>query len=218
MMRDVIIREVEDTKVVAIVRGVYGQDCINLANALYHGGIRLLEVTFDQSGNIPLTKTSETIYRLTQALGDKMVFGAGTVTSMEMLDLAMDAGAKFIVSPNVNEAIIKATVAAGLVSMPGAMTPTEVQAAYEYGADFVKVFPAGTLGTSYLKAIRGPINHVRLLAVGGINEKNAIDFLKAGACGVGVGGNLVNKDWIAEGAFDKITSLARALVENVSHV
>lgn len=213
-MREEIIQKVLDKKIVAIVRGVYGQDCINLAKALYAGGIELLEVTFDQSRPEALVRTSETIRRLVEELGDKMAFGAGTVTSLEMLELAKEAGAQFIVSPDTNEDVIKATVAAGLMSMPGAMSPTEIVTAHRYGADFVKVFPTSNLGASYIKAIRGPINHIRLLAVGGVNEKNIGEFIKAGVNGAGVGGNLVNKEWIKNGEFDKITALAEEFCRN----
>ena len=213
-MREQIIQKVLDKKIVAIVRGVYGEDCVKLAQALYEGGIELLEVTFDQSKPEALGRTSDTIHELVVRLGDKMAFGAGTVTSLEMLELAKNAGAQFIVSPDTNEEVIKATVAGGMVSMPGALTPTEILNAHRYGADFVKVFPTSSLGTAYIKAVRGPINHVRLLAVGGVNEKNIGEFIKAGVDGAGVGGNLVNKEWIARGEFDKITALAKEFVEN----
>ena len=214
-MREAIIQKVLDKKIVAIVRGVYGQDCVNLAKALYAGDIELLEVTFDQSKPEELARTSDTIRALVQELGDKMAFGAGTVTSLEMLELAKQAGTQFVVSPNTNAEVIRATVAADMVSMPGALTPTEIIEAYSYGADFVKVFPVSTLGAAYLKAIRGPINHIRLLAVGGVNEKNIGEFMKAGVDGAGVGGNLVNKTWIANGEFDKITALAEEFCRNV---
>ena len=208
-MREQIIQKVLDKKIVAIVRGVYGEDCVNLARALCEGGIELLEVTFDQSKPESLNRTSDTIRQLVKALGDKMIFGAGTVTTLEMLELARNAGAQFVVSPDTNEEVIKATVAAGMVSMPGALTPTEIVTAHRYGADFVKLFPAGTQGTAYFKAVTAPLNHIRLLAVGGVNEKNIADFMAAGAVGAGVGGNLVNKTWIANGEFDKITALAK---------
>ena len=212
-MREQIIQKVLDKKIVAIVRGVYGEDCVNLARALCEGGIELLEVTFDQSKPEYLNRTSDTIRQLVQALGDKMIFGAGTVTTLEMLELARNAGAQFVVSPDTNEEVIKATVAAGMVSMPGALTPTEIVTAHRYGADFVKLFPAGTQGTAYFKAVTAPLNHIRLLAVGGVNEKNIADFMAAGAVGAGVGGNLVNKTWIANGEFDKITALAKEFTE-----
>jgi len=147
-------------------------------------------------------------------LGDEMFFGAGTVTSLKMLELAINAGAAFIVSPDTNEAVIRATVAAGLVSMPGAMTPTEIVTAHGCGADFVKVFPTSSLGAGYIKAVCAPLNHIRMLAVGGVNENNIGEFLAAGAVGAGIGGNLVNKKWIAAGEFDKITELAKQYVAN----
>ena len=215
-MREQIIQKVLDKKIVAIVRGVYGEDCVNLAKALYAGGVEIMEVTFDQSKPEAYNRTSDTIAQLVQTMGDKMIFGAGTVTSLETLELAKNAGAKFVVSPDTNEAVIKATVAAGMVSMPGAMTPTEILTAHEYGADFVKVFPTSGLGASYIKAVCGPINHVRLLAVGGVSEKNVSEFLKAGCVGAGVGGNLVNKEWIKNGEFDKITALAKELMANAA--
>ena len=215
-MREKIIQKVLDKKIVAIVRGVYGEDCVKLAKALYAGGVEMMEVTFDQSKPEAYNRTSDTIAQLVQSMGDKMIFGAGTVTSLETLELAKNAGAKFVVSPDTNEAVIKATVAAGMVSMPGAMTPTEILTAHEYGADFVKVFPTSGLGASYIKAVCGPINHVRLLAVGGVSEKNVAEFLKAGCVGAGVGGNLVNKEWIKNGEFDKITALAKELMANAA--
>ena len=216
LMREAIIQKVLDKKIVAIVRGVYGEDCLNLAKALYAGGIEMMEVTFDQSKPESLDRTSNTVKLLVENLGDKMIFGAGTVTSLEMLELAKNAGAQFIVSPDTNEEVIRQTVAYGMVSMPGAMTPTEILTAHRYGADFVKVFPTSNLGASYIKAVRGPINHVRMLAVGGVNEQNVGEFLAAGACGAGVGGNLVNKNWIANGEFDKITALAEEFMANAN--
>ena len=214
-MRESIINQVLEHKLIAIVRGVYGQDCLNLAKALWAGGIRLLEVTFDQSDRALWQKTADTVCLLNQELGDRMLFGSGTVTSVELVELAKNAGAKFIVSPDTNEDVIRATVAAGMVSMPGALTPTEVLTAHRFGADFVKLFPVGNLGVSYLKAVSAPINHVRLLAVGGVNESNVAQYLAAGAVGAGVGGNLVNKQWIAAGEFQKITDLASSFVEQV---
>ena len=214
-MREHIIDLALRTKLVVIVRGVYGEDCLKLAKAMYEGGIRLMEVTFDQT-KPDSAQTTDTIRRLRQHMGDKMAIGAGTVTSVKLVEQAAQAGAQFIVSPDTNEAVIRATVAAGMVSMPGALTPTEVLVAHEYGADFVKLFPAGVMGTKYVKAVCAPINHVRLLAVGGVDENNAADFLAAGAVGIGVGGNLVNKKWIAEGEFDKITALAKTYMERLA--
>ena len=214
-MREQIIQKALESKIVTIVRGVYGEDCVKLAEALYRGGIKMMEVTFDQSKPSELSATSETVRLVGEKLGEKMVLGAGTVTTLEMLELAHGAGARFIVSPNVNPEVIRRTVELGMVSMPGAMTPTEILLAHECGADFVKVFPAGALGTGYIKAVKGPINHVRLLAVGGVNEKNAADFIGARCVGVGVGGNLVSKEWIKAGRWADIEALAAEYVKAV---
>lgn len=215
-MKKEIIQRVLDKKIVVIVRGVYGEDCLKLAEALCAGGIELMEVTFDQSSVENQQKTVDTIRLINEALQGKVVMGAGTVTTLEMLEAAYRAGAKFIVSPDMNPEVIAKTAELGLVSMPGAMTPTEILAAYRAGADFVKVFPATSLGAAYVKAVRGPFNQIPLLAVGGVNEKNVGDFIKAGAVGAGVGGNLVNKDWIAAGEFDKITALAQEFIKNAN--
>ena len=215
-MRDQVIELALQTKVVAIVRGVYGEDCLKLAKAMYAGGIRLMEVTFDQSKPEATSQTTDTIRLLKKHMGDKMAIGAGTVTSVQLTELAAQAGAQFIVSPDTNEAVIRATVASDMVSMPGALTPTEVLQAHAYGADFVKLFPAGSMGVKYMKAVCAPINHVRMLAVGGVDENNAADFIAAGAVGIGVGGNLVNKKWIAAGEFDKITELAKTYMERLA--
>lgn len=213
-MRNQIIERVLARKIVVIVRGVYGEDCLNLAKALLDGGIELMEVTFDQSSAENQKKTADTIELINKTLGDKMIIGAGTVTSVELLKTAKKAGAKFIVSPDTNTEIIKKTVKSGMVSIPGAMTPTEILTAYKAGADFVKVFPAADLGSSYIKTVKIPLNQVPLLAFGGVNEKNIGEFIKAGAAGAGVGGNLVNKEWIKNGEFDKITALAKEFINN----
>lgn len=139
-----------------------------------------------------------------------MAVGAGTVTSTALAELAHSAGAQFIVSPDTDPAVIRRTKELGMCAMPGAMTPSEIKTAYEAGADFVKVFPASVLGPEYIRAIRGPLGQIPLLAVGGVSEGNAAAFLQAGCAG----GKLVNRDWIAAGQWDSITQLARQLVEN----
>lgn len=215
-MREEIIERVKTKKIVAIVRGVYGEDCLNLAKALYDGGIELLEVTFDQTSPENQERTAQTIHLINKEIGNKVITGAGTVTTVEMLKSAYDSGAKFIVSPDINPDVIKETVKMGMVSMPGAMTPTEINFSFNCGADFVKVFPVSNLGAAYIKAVCGPLNHIPLLAVGGVNQNNISEFIKAGAVGAGVGGNLVNKEWIASGQFDKITALAKEFINNIN--
>lgn len=213
-MRDELIQSIKSQKVIAIIRGVYGDECVKLAQALYAGGITLIEVTYDQSRQGGLTDTTETIRQLVSSLKGKMTVGAGTALSSGQVDMAFEAGGQFIVSPDVNADVIQRTRSLGMISIPGAMTPTEVLNAYKLGADFVKVFPANNLGAAYIKALRSPINHVPLLVVGGISENNVAEFLAAGAAGAGVGGKLVNKEWIRAGQFFKITETARQLVEN----
>lgn len=213
--RQKIIDRVLKSKIIVIVRGVYGYDCLSLARTLYDGGIELMEVTFDQSSEENRKMTVDTIALLNRELGDKMAIGAGTVTTTAMAEEAALAGAKFIVSPNTDSEVIKKTVELGMVSMPGALTPTEIMIAHNAGADFVKLFPVTSLGPAYVKAVRAPLNHVKLLAVGGVNEKNAAEFIAAGVVGIGVGGNLVNREWIKNGEFDKITALASEFVKQL---
>ena len=144
-----------------------------------------------------------------------MRIGAGTVMTAEQVAVAAEAGAEYMISPDTSEAVIKATLAAGAVSIPGALTPTEVAVAYGYGADFVKLFPAGELGLSYIKAIRAPLAHIPMLAVGGVNENNLSAFLDAGLAGVGVGSNIVDKKLIEKGDFAALTALALRYTEQI---
>ena len=134
------------------------------------------------------------------------------VRESKIIAIAREAGAQFIVSPNTDRPIIHAIKALGLLAFPGAMTPTEAQRAYAAGADAVKIFPAGALGPSYLKALASPLSHIPFLAVGGIDDTNIAGFLRAGAIGAGVGGNLVNREWIEREEWGKCTALARAYV------
>ena len=207
-MRDEIIRQILEKKLIAIVRGLPEQQAVPLAGALLAGGIGLMEVTFNQAAPESFPCTARAIAAVREACGESMRVGAGTVMTLEQLRLAYDAGAQFVISPNADEAIISKTRENGLVSLPGCMTPTECAAAHGYGADFIKIFPAGVLGPGYIKALLAPMGHLKFLAVGGVDCADIPDFLRAGALGFGVGGNLVNKDWIAAGAFDRITALA----------
>ena len=204
---------VKETKIVAIVRNLPGGH-VELAKAFYDGGIRAIEVTFNQQKPDEFYKTMDAIRAIREAMGDTMVVGAGTVITVEQVDLAYEAGAQFIVTPDTNVDVIRRSKELGMSCMPGAMTPSEVLTAYRAGADFVKIFPAGCLGPGYVKAVCGPINHIPMLAVGGISEKNVADYMKAGCVGAGVGGNLVNKEWIANGEWDKITAVAKELCDN----
>ena len=214
-MRDRVIKSILEEKIIAIVRGAEPEQCEAVAKALYAGGIRLMEVTYDQKKPETWQATADTIGALAKEYAGRMFVGAGTVTSPELVEMTAKAGGTFIISPDTDVAVIKKTRELGLVSMPGALTPSEIRTAHEAGADFVKVFPLGSMGPGYLKAIRAPLSHIKMTAVGGINEKNLRDYLEAGAYGAGIGGNLANKTWIANGEFDKITEVAKQLVRVV---
>lgn len=207
-----LIEFIEQNKVIAIVRGVESSQCMKVADALYEGGIRLMEITYNQSAPETWKATAKAIGDIAEKYSGRMYAGAGTVTKTELVELTAEAGGRYIISPNTNPDVIRRTKELGLISIPGAMTPTEVLLAHDSGADFVKLFPASDLGISYMKAIRAPISHVKLIATGGINDKNAKEFLNAGAVGLGVGGSLANKNVIASGEFGKLTEAAKALL------
>ena len=183
---------INENKIIAIIRGVKSDVLVPLVETLYSGGIRLVEVTINQSGD-PKT-TADAIYNLCEKFDGRVEIGAGTVMSAAQADLVIDSGAKYIISPNVSEAVITRTKERNVISIPGAFTPTESATAYDYGADYVKIFPAGAVGASYIKAIKAPLSHIPFLAVGGIDHTNILDYLNAGACGVGIGGALTNPD------------------------
>ena len=214
-MREQIISSVKKEKIIAIVRGIESEKCQKVAQALYDGGIRLMEVTYDQKNPDSWEETACAIGETAKAFEGRMFVGAGTVTSKELVELTYRHGGQFIISPNVDEEVIRRTRELGMVSMPGALTPSDILVAHQAGADFIKLFPAATFGTGYLKAVRAPISHVDMLVVGGINEKNVGEFLAAGAVGAGVG---ANKAWIEAGEYDKVTEVARKLVEAVRAV
>ena len=194
-------------KIIAIIRGIPSTQITDLARAIRRGGVICMEVTFDQRSQEGLEETARCIRLLAQEEG--LCVGAGTVMNPEQVQMARDAGAQYIISPNVDEAVIRATKEMGLVSIPGAFTPTEVAQAYRLGADLVKVFPAGEMGPSYIKALRGPYSHIPMLAVGGIRASNCQEYFQAGCLGIGVGGNLVSGALVEAGRFDEITAAAQ---------
>ncbi len=215
-MQEKIIRNVREKKLIAIVRGMEPEYMVSLGQALYDGGINMIEVTFNQAATDNYAATVKGIERLSEQFEGKVLVGAGTVLSKEQVDLAKNAGAQYIITPSTDPEVISYSKEQGLVAMPGALTPSEAVIAWKAGADFVKIFPAGNLGAAYIKAISAPLSHIPFLAVGGVNEKNIPEFLKAGAVGFGVGGNLVNKEWVMKGETDKITQLAQQFVQALS--
>ena len=208
-MRNEIITAIEKNKLIAIVRGVKKEQLIPLAEALYGGGIRLLEVTYSANASVSDEDTAACIEMLAKHFQDRMFIGAGTVLTEEQVELTKKAGGCFIISPDTYAPVIQKTKALDMVSIPGALTPTEVQGAHRAGADFVKLFPVTSLGASYVKAVRAPLSHIRLLAVGGIDENNMEEYLAAGVCGFGISSNIIDKKRLESGDYEGITSLAK---------
>jgi 2-dehydro-3-deoxyphosphogluconate aldolase/(4S)-4-hydroxy-2-oxoglutarate aldolase len=207
-MRDVK-KFIIDNEIVAIIRGISSEKIVPTVQALTDGGIKCVEVTFNANDKEISKDTLKSIAMIKDTFGDDVSVGAGTVLTTENVKDAAKAGAEYIISPNTSRDVIYETKSLGLVSIPGAVTPTEIIDAYDMGADIIKLFPAASLGLDYIKAIIGPINHIPLTAVGGINALNAKEFIKIGCVGVSVGGNLVNKKLIEENDFESIKKLAQ---------
>lgn len=215
-MRETIIRKVYENKIIAIVRGMDKEKTVKIAKALYEGGIRFVEVTFNQKDPDKFHETADCIRAIREEMGDKMYVGAGTVTSAALVDMAAEAGALYIISPDTDVEVIRRTRELGLVSMPGAYTPTEAKTAFNAGADFIKLFPCIGDGPGYVKALCAPFNHIPFLAVGGVDADNAAAYIKAGAVGVGVGSSLAKKAWVDAGEYYKITEESKKMIENIS--
>jgi 2-dehydro-3-deoxyphosphogluconate aldolase/(4S)-4-hydroxy-2-oxoglutarate aldolase len=171
-------------KIVAILRGCAPERVMDIVAGLEEGGIRLLEITLNSPGALDL------IRRVAATMGDRLLVGAGTVMTPAEAELAIDAGAKFILSPSLDVETIQVTKELGAVSVPGAFTATEILMAWRNGADIVKVFPA-SVGASYLKDLRGPLPQIRLMPTGGVNLNNIREFRAAGAVAYGIGSALV---------------------------
>ena len=214
-MRQSVIQQICEKKIIAIVRGADVAQAVAAAKALYEGGVSLVEVTFNQKAPETSVTTAEAIRSIREQLGDRVLVGAGTVLTVEQVKLAVDAGAAYIISPNTDEAVIAKTLELGLISLPGAYTPTEAVRAHNAGADFVKVFPCVGDAPAYVNALCAPLSHIKFLAVGGVSVENAADFMKAGAVGLGVGSSLVNKKWLDSGEYFKITEQAQRFVDAV---
>lgn len=213
-----LARKLEESRVLVIVRGIYGEELVDLAWAMYRGGIRFIEATFPQAERNCVELGQSAIRLLCRQLPSDMYIGAGTVLSEDQVNAAYEAGARYIISPNVNEKVIKRTKELGLMSIPGAMTPSEILNAHDMGADFVKIFPFIDLGLEYIKNIRAPISHVKMLATGGVNENNFEAVLKVGFVGAGISGRLTDKKLIAAGDFAELQRRAAAFSEIAGRV
>lgn len=207
-MNTTILEAMKQYRITAILRGIDREHLEPVVEALYAGGIRLLEITFNQGSATRLEDTAAAIARVKGIYGDRLHVGAGTVMSVEEVAAAHRAGAEFILAPNVDEMVIRAAVDRGLCAIPGAMTPTEIAGAYNAGAQIIKLFPAGNLGLGYCKAVMAPLNHIPMIAVGGVDQHNLPSLLKAGFLGAGIGSNLTDRRLIQAGDYQGLKALA----------
>ncbi len=206
MSKQIDLARVHQTGIVAVIRASSGELLADVAEALAAGGVEVMEVTF----TVP--RAHQVLERVADRLGSRILLGAGTVLDPETARIALLSGAEFIVSPTVNLDVIKLCRRYDKLVMPGAFTPTEVLAAWEAGADIVKIFPSEVTGPAYLKALGGPLPQVRMMPTGGVNLDTATAFLRAGAFALGVGGSLVDPKVVAAGEMAKIEALARQFV------
>ena len=216
MTHDEVLARIGQEKLVAILRGVPMERVDGVVGALVRGGVRILEFTFDHAEPDCVAGNAAKIRRTAQRFGDQVLVGCGTALTVQEVEAACDAGACLVISPNVDMAVIRRTRQLDMVSMPGALTPTEITAAWQMGADIVKLFPAGELGVGYIKAVRGPLAHIPMSAVGGVKPENFGEFLNAGVCGFGVGGQLVLGKAVKSGDDAAIEARARAFTQAIA--
>ena len=209
------MKEFSEKKVIVVCRGIAEEEIVNVAKALYDGGISFMEVPFDQKNPQTFELTARKVNAVRKALDGKMHIGAGTVITMEQFELAKSAGAEIIVSPTLEEDVVCATKAAGLISMPGCATPSEITRAYKLGADLIKLFPSSVLNLKTVKEIIVPLNHIPLVCFGGVNAENISEVLSTGVVGVGMAGAVLNKEALANKDYGKITELAKAVTKNI---
>ncbi len=204
-----ILEQIIDCGIVAVMRSPEGSFLTDVVKALIDGGVTVVEITF----TVPAAHRVLEVVRA--SLRDRVILGAGTVLDPETARIALLSGAEFIVAPTLNLSVIELCKRYGKVVVPGAYTPTEVLSAWQAGADIVKIFPADIGGPAYLRALLAPLPQVRLLPTGGVNLETAAEFLRAGACALGVGSSLVEPKALAQRDFARITSLASQYVRIV---
>lgn len=200
---------------VGILRHIPVDKALAAAKAMYEGGIRIFEITFDPSRLDTCQETGSIIRMLRDNFGTDVSVGAGTVLSVEFARTAWEAGAEFIVAPNTDPAVIAYTKEKGMLSIPGAYTPTEIMNAWHLGADIVKIFPILPDGESYLKNVISPLSHIPFMITGGINPDTIEKFLATGPVAVAAGATIVTKDLVEKGAYATITENARRHTEKI---
>ena len=198
--------EIEQTRLVAILRRTEPTLACETVEALLGAGVRAVEVTFNSPGVLEMLRA------IADAFGSRLLVGAGTVLDAEQAEAALELGARFIVSPHTDVSLVSSLARRGVPCMPGALSPTEVLTAWRAGATLVKLFPAGSVGVGFLKDLRGPLTHIPLMPTGGVTVDNAEAFIAAGAWGLGLGSALAEPQLIAERRFDELAERAAAFV------
>ncbi len=211
MKKETVLSFIRDVGIVPVVRTNSAESAVRSIEAIYRGGIRAAEITMTVPGAI------KALEKVADQFGDKIVLGAGTVLDPETARVCMLAGAEFFVTPALRVSTIEMAKRYSKVICPGALTPTEVLTAWDAGADIVKIFPCGNVGgPKYIKALKAPFPHIEMIPTGGVNLETAGEFLKAGACAVAVGGELVDAKTIAEGKFEVFEERAKKYLEVIA--
>jgi 2-dehydro-3-deoxyphosphogluconate aldolase/(4S)-4-hydroxy-2-oxoglutarate aldolase len=210
MQREDIVRQIIQRKAVAVLRIKETEKIKDIIHAIYAGGISVIELT------TTIPNATRVIEKLTKEIKGDIIIGVGTVLSPGVAEDAIKAGARYVVSPILKREIIEMTHKYNLPVMPGAFTPTEIQTAYEFGADIIKVFPADVLGREFFKGILAPMPYLKLMPTGGVSLTNANEWLDAGACAIGIGSALLDKEAIKTGNYQKLTENARIVMESVA--
>lgn len=210
-MKQELLSRLLESGIIAVVRKIEAEKVIDVISALVEGGITGIEVTLDSPNALNAISEAKKLF------GDKAVIGAGTVLDGESANLAIQAGADFIFAPTLSKDTIAVANRYGKIVIPGVFTPTEILQAYEWGADIVKVFPASVLGSQFIKDVRGPLGHIPMMPTGGISLENIEEYIKVGAVAAGVGGSLLNKEYIKNNEWDKLTDLARQYTKKVAN-
>lgn len=209
MSKEQSLQRLLDSGIVAVVRSPDSQQLVEVCRALADGGVTVVEIT------MTVPDALDVVRQVRNALGDRVLLGAGTILDAETGRAAILAGAEYLVAPTLDLDVIRLCQRYSKLVMPGCFTPTEILAAWQAGADVIKVFPAEVLGPAFFKAVRAPLPQVRLMPTGGVDLTTAAEFLKAGACCLGVGSQLVEPKAVAAGTFDRIRELARQYIQIV---
>ena len=210
MEKEKILNEILKRKAVAVLRVKEAEKLQSVIEAIYAGGISVAEITMTVPNAIQL------IGRMNDKVDKNIIIGVGSVLNVATAEEAIKAGAKYVVSPILKKEIIEIAHKHNIPAMPGCFTPTEIQSAFEYGADIVKVFPADVVGMDFFKAILAPLPHLKLMPTGGVSLTNAGDWLKAGACAVGIGSALLDKKSIQDNNYSKLTDNARIIMKSIA--